>query len=209
LGEQVAEAVDLTARARMREAAMRLFAEKGYAATSVADIAVAAGVSGGLVRHHFGSKEGLRRACDEAVVAELARIKERNIARVEKGLEPVLDRRRAELGRYLGRSVLDGSEFGARTFRNGVDMLEAYFRANPVAGVEDVRGFAAAVHAFTVGREALYEVIAAALDADPEDPATLYRVHRASAQVYSSPIAVPGIAEAQPGVPADQEGSSG
>ncbi|MEQ4724624.1 helix-turn-helix domain-containing protein [Nonomuraea sp. B19D2] len=209
MGEQVPEAVDLTARARMREAAMRLFAEKGYAATSVADIAKAAGVSGGLIRHHFGSKAGLRRACDQAVVAELAQIKEQNLARMAKGLEPILDRRRAELGRYLGRSVLDGSEFGAQTFRNGVDMLEAYFRANPVAGVQDVRGFAATVHAFTIGTEAMYEVIAAALDADPNDLATLYRIHRVSAQVYSSPIAVPGIAEVRPGVPADQEGTAG
>lgn len=187
---------------------MQLFAEKGYAATSVADIAAAAGVSGGLIRHHFGSKEGLRRACDEAVIAELTRIKERNVALVEKGFEPVLDRRRAELGRYLGRSVLDGSELAKRTFREGVDMLEAYFRANPVAGVDDVRGFAATVYAFTVGKEALYDVIAAALDADPADPATLHRIYRASAQVYSSPIAVPGPLDAQPSPPTDREGRS-
>lgn len=194
---QVVHAGDLTARARMREAALRLFSQKGYEATSVSDIAAAAGVSGGLIRHHFGSKEGLRRACDEAVLAELAAGKERNAALMEKGVEPVLDHRRAELGRYLGRSAVDGSEFAARRFRAGVDTVEAYFQAHPVEGVEDVRAFAAAVHAFTVGLEVLYEQVAAALDADVNDVATLHRVHRAAAQVYTHPITVPGTGVGQ------------
>ena len=61
---------DLTARARIRDAAIELFAERGIGSATIRDIAQAAGVSSGLVRHHFGSKDGLRRACDEYAMAE-------------------------------------------------------------------------------------------------------------------------------------------
>jgi AcrR family transcriptional regulator len=46
-------------RERLLEAAMRLFATKGYAATSVRDIVSAAGVTAPSLYHHFGNKEGL------------------------------------------------------------------------------------------------------------------------------------------------------
>lgn len=46
-------------RERLIEAAMRLFASKGYAATSVRDIVSAAGVTAPSLYHHFGNKEGL------------------------------------------------------------------------------------------------------------------------------------------------------
>lgn len=55
---------DLTARASIRNAALRLFAEAGHDAVTVREIAAAAGVSPGLVVHHFGSKDGLRAAVD-------------------------------------------------------------------------------------------------------------------------------------------------
>ncbi len=44
--------------------------------TKIRDIARAAGVSAGLVRHHFGSKEALRDACDSYALDRLMRIKE-------------------------------------------------------------------------------------------------------------------------------------
>lgn len=56
---------DLTARATIRNAALRLFAERGHDAVTVREIAAAAGVSAALVVHHFGSKDGLRAAVDE------------------------------------------------------------------------------------------------------------------------------------------------
>src|SRR3954452_6730291 len=41
------------------DAAERLFAERGFAGTSLRDIATASGVSHPLIQHHFGTKEGL------------------------------------------------------------------------------------------------------------------------------------------------------
>lgn len=55
---------DLTARAIIRNAALRLFAERGADAVTVREIAAEAGVSAALVVHHFGSKDGLRAAVD-------------------------------------------------------------------------------------------------------------------------------------------------
>jgi AcrR family transcriptional regulator len=63
---------DRTARAVIRDEALRLFAARGPDAVTVRQIAAAAGVSPGLVVHHFGSKEGLRHAVDAQVLAILA-----------------------------------------------------------------------------------------------------------------------------------------
>lgn len=68
---------DLTARARIRDAALRLFADHGVEGTTIRDIATDAGVSVGLVRHHFGSKDDLRTACDAYALDQMMRIKER------------------------------------------------------------------------------------------------------------------------------------
>jgi AcrR family transcriptional regulator len=58
---------DRTARARIRDEALRLFGDRGPDAVTVRDIAVAAGVSPSLVVRHYGSKEGLREAVDDHV----------------------------------------------------------------------------------------------------------------------------------------------
>lgn len=58
------------ARAALIEAASELFAERGYHDSSVAEIGARAGVSRGLVNHHFGSKENLLAAVIEAHIVE-------------------------------------------------------------------------------------------------------------------------------------------
>ena len=63
---------DRTARAVIRDEALRLFAERGPDVVTVRQIAAAAGVSPGLVIHHFGSKDRLREAVDEHVLAMFA-----------------------------------------------------------------------------------------------------------------------------------------
>ncbi len=59
---------DRTARAIIRDEALRLFAERGPDAVTVRQVAAAAGVSPALVLRHYGSKDGLRTAVDEHVV---------------------------------------------------------------------------------------------------------------------------------------------
>lgn len=59
---------DRTAKAIIRDEALRLFAERNSDAVTVRDIAAASGVSPALVLRHYGSKDGLRAAVDEQVV---------------------------------------------------------------------------------------------------------------------------------------------
>lgn len=73
---------DLTTRARIRDAALERFPREGFAATTIRAIAEDAGVSPGLVVHHFGSKDGLREECDRHVVAKF---RETKLAALEDG----------------------------------------------------------------------------------------------------------------------------
>jgi AcrR family transcriptional regulator len=59
-------------RERICEAALRGFAESGVDATSIRDVAAAAGVSAGLVQHHFATKDELRAAVNGYVVERAA-----------------------------------------------------------------------------------------------------------------------------------------
>jgi AcrR family transcriptional regulator len=59
---------DLTAKARIRNAALDLFSRYGEDRVSLRAIAAEAGVTLGLVQHHFKTKGGLRDAVDQLVV---------------------------------------------------------------------------------------------------------------------------------------------
>ncbi|GAB4583037.1 TetR/AcrR family transcriptional regulator [Nocardia sp. IFM 10818] len=59
---------DLTAKARIRNAAMDLFAQHGESRVSLRAVAAEAGVTLGLVQHHFKTKAGLVDAVDRLVV---------------------------------------------------------------------------------------------------------------------------------------------
>lgn len=63
---------EATRRAAL-DAAQRLFAEKGFAGTSMREIASASGVSQPLIHYHFGNKEGLYRALKERWMKESRR----------------------------------------------------------------------------------------------------------------------------------------
>jgi AcrR family transcriptional regulator len=115
---------DLTGRARIREAALELFAANGVAATSLRGVAQGAEVSPALVVHHFGSKEGLCRAVDEAVVKRIESAL--GEVPVERGDELLAERGHAVvrllrsqpvLCDYLGRALSEDTEASAELFR--------------------------------------------------------------------------------------------
>lgn len=103
---------------------MELFGAEGVAATSLRAVARAAGVSPGLIVHHFGSKDGLIGAVDEAVLARI------NLALSEVPIEgsgAELIAQRAEvvaaflrsqpaLCDYLGRALSERTEASADLF---------------------------------------------------------------------------------------------
>jgi AcrR family transcriptional regulator len=61
----------LDTRSRLLEAALRLFAEKGYAQTSTREICLAAGVNAAAIHYYFGDKAGLYRAVYLAPIQQL------------------------------------------------------------------------------------------------------------------------------------------
>ena len=104
---------DLTARARLRDAAIECFALRGFDA-SVREIAARAGVSPGLIRHHFGSKDQLRAECDEEVLRRYREIKVDGIRMSPAqslGILSQLDEF-APMFVYILRSVRDGGAAG-------------------------------------------------------------------------------------------------
>ncbi len=89
-------------RETVAEAALSVFAERGFAGASLRDIAAEAGTAHGLIRHHFGSKEGVwRAAVDQAIRRILADIS----PHIESADDPAADP--VEIGRAAVRQQLD------------------------------------------------------------------------------------------------------
>jgi len=64
---------DLTAKARIRQIALELFATNGADATSMRAISSRAGVTVGLITHHFGTKAGLIQAVEDDLLDGIQR----------------------------------------------------------------------------------------------------------------------------------------
>lgn len=64
---------DLTAKARIRNAALDLYSRHGEDRVSLRAVAAEAGVTVGLVQHHYKTKDQLRDAVDQLVVDYFAR----------------------------------------------------------------------------------------------------------------------------------------
>ena len=58
-------------RSAVMRAAERLFAERGFAGTSMRDLAEASGISQPLIHHHFGSKDALYHAVKDRALRQL------------------------------------------------------------------------------------------------------------------------------------------
>jgi AcrR family transcriptional regulator len=187
---------DFTARARIRDAAIKLFTERGMEKTSILDIAEAAGVSGGLIRHHFGSKDGLREACDTYVFDELLKFKEEVLAKgvANPGFLPTFDARQLLFRRYMGRAMIDGSAAAEAQFTEIVDGTEQYFREQGM-DMPDPRGVAAALAAMTGGLMILQDHIARALGEEPGTHEAMLRMSMAAGHLFMNPLATPEVLE--------------
>lgn len=129
---------DVTARARIRDAGIACIARNGFAATTVRAVANDAGVSPGLVLHHFGSKEGLRTACDDHVWTTFHDALQDST--VDQTMSQLLDQwsRRPALMRlsaYLVRSLTDGGEFARRFFAGMVEDVRRYMAVAVESGI--------------------------------------------------------------------------
>jgi AcrR family transcriptional regulator len=127
---------DLTAAARIRDAAIEQFGEHGFG-VGLRSIAEAAGVSAALVIHHFGSKDGLRKACDDYVAEEIRSSKSETLRSNDPAtwfaamaeIESY-----APMMAYLVRSMQSGGELAKMLWHSMIDNAEEYMDDGVRAG---------------------------------------------------------------------------
>ena len=136
---------DQTARANIRDCALSLFADRGFDAVTVRDIAACAGVSPALVLHHYGSKEGLREAVDTHVAGlfdemlamepgEWSDAVNQKFAGFAKLLLAKLPAE-TRIPAYLRRLFLSGDPVGKELFKRWYEMTLDVVRQGIAAGV--------------------------------------------------------------------------
>ena len=182
---------DLTARARIRDAAIRLFTERGVGGATIRDIARAARVSGGLIRHHFGSKDELRTACDRYALDRLVSVKEDLVLRgqmADPGFLAAAHPGLLLVYRYLARSMIDGSPEAAAMFEELVEATDAWIATNNPGLVEDRHGYAALMVAMELGALVMHDQLTRVLGVDVLSPEGHLRLAKAKLEFYSTPV---------------------
>jgi AcrR family transcriptional regulator len=127
---------DLTATARIRDAAIEQFGQHGFD-VGLRTIAEAAGVSAALVIHHFGSKDGLRKACDDFVAEEIRSSKSEAIRSNDPAtwLAQMAEiESYAPLSAYLVRSLQAGGELATMLWHRMTEDAEEYMAEGVRAG---------------------------------------------------------------------------
>lgn len=107
-------------RAAIRDAAARLFADKGYASASIADIARACGVSKALLYHYYVDKEHLLYDIAESYVDRLQRI----VSEVRGEALPPAAAMRKLIARFM-------SEYGQSAARHRVLVQDVKYLTRP------------------------------------------------------------------------------
>lgn len=164
---------DRTTSARIRDTAIACFADTGIDGTSIRAIAATAGVSPGLVIHHFGTKAALREACDEYVVRALMARKD---AAVSSGgpLDPLGMLREFNDGppitRYLARTLGDSSPPVARLVdalvHDGIAVTQHSVEAGMLNPTADEEARVAVLTIWSLGALVLHEHLTRILGED-------------------------------------------
>jgi AcrR family transcriptional regulator len=196
---------DLTARARIRDAAVVHFGEHGFDRATIRGIAETAGVSSGLVRHHFGSKQALRAACDEHLSRTLRRLNERARTTVDNRLDDAakggsgfedlnsVAMARAALGpyqQYLARALAEGSAEAVfdEMVRLGEEWLLVADRSRPDPPDVDARTRAALITAMALCVLVLQQQLSRTMGRDLSSPEADELLSRALIDIYSHPL---------------------
>ncbi|MDX8052331.1 TetR family transcriptional regulator [Lentzea sp. BCCO 10_0798] len=177
-------ASDLTARARVRDAALARFGTDGIAGTSVRAVAADAGVSPALVVHHFGSKEGLRQACDDYVLDSIRSGGETSIEALGEVLQAA-----TPIRRYLARALLDDTPAARALFAEIVDRTEAWLAAGEQEGwvraSADAKARAVTYVSWLLAPLVLGDQVGRLLGGDPAETATAVRGARAGLEMLT------------------------
>jgi AcrR family transcriptional regulator len=185
---------DLTAKARIRDAAMALIGEVGYERATTRAIAERAGVTSGLIRHHYGAKEQLLAACDEWVIERIRGL-EAQVAAGAGALSPL-----ESLGPYRGyltRALFEGR--AAAVFDHMAastqDWLTAADRTRPDPPQVPVQARAAVQTAFALAVGMLSGHVSRGLGVDVTTPEGEHLLLQTLLDLYSHPLLTPEQAE--------------
>lgn len=182
---------DLTTQARIRDAAVDLFGRAGFAHVTVRQIAAAAGVSAGLVIHHFGSKDQLRAACDDHVrgvfTAAITEMEQHGPATAMAQLSHVEQYLPAV--RYGTRALKDGGPLAATLFGRLVDDTQAWLTATVASGQvrpsEDEHARATLLVCVSLGIQMLGDYIAPEASPDQRDAFLVTSLAGAAVELYT------------------------
>jgi TetR/AcrR family transcriptional regulator, regulator of cefoperazone and chloramphenicol sensitivity len=186
---------DLTARARIREAAIDLFAERGIGPATIRDIAERAGVSSGLLRHHFGSKEGLRDACDEYAMSRMNELRDRLMgpnAQVDPAVLGAMNPSALRLQVYLVKSMMEGS---SNLLFDAAMESGRTWAAHADIETEDLEAWLATMIALKIGLFVMRDQVGRVLGDDMSTAKGFRRMVRASIEIFSRPIVTPEQAD--------------
>lgn len=126
----------MSTRARIRDTAVRRYGIDGFG-TGLRSIAADADVSPALVLHHFGSKEGLRQACDAHVLQVIKEHKRAATGPSGPSAAFMAMAQIDELAPLLGyalNSIADGGEAARAFFDHFVADAEEYISAAVAEG---------------------------------------------------------------------------
>lgn len=177
---------DLTARARIRDAAVATFAREGFHRASIRMIAQEAGVSPALVIHHFGTKEALRDECDAWVIDSF--LSEKNAAHQARGagLAARMQAALADLPHYqvhidyLTHALGDDSSHAQRLidhlFAETREMLDGQIEDGVIREQEDPAMTAALLMVFGLAPLLMRRHLARALGGEDLEPTMLHRM---------------------------------
>ena len=179
--------------------ALELFSAQGVDAVSVRRIAAAAGVSPALVIHHYGSKEGLRAACDavtlgvarEAIAGLLSAVSEpdghstSSAVLAQLATEPT----RAAVA-YLARAVVDGGDAGDALIDEVVALTRAGLSesgARPAGRGDDLEMTAVLLTLYDLAPLVMARHVHRITGADPYSAQGFERVAQAALALVESP----------------------
>jgi AcrR family transcriptional regulator len=191
---------DLAPRARIREAALRLYAEHGPQGTSIRMVAEEAGLSAGAVMHHFKSKDELAEAVQHAVVAKIREV----VSGVGLDQPPTVAaraRRQAfddligdnpDLAGYIRRVMLEGGPTGAALFTEAFDLVRSEMQAMVDAKIarplpdQDVG--LVLYRAINLAHIVFGPLVEQTLGLSLSDPAVLERFRNAAVDLLTHPV---------------------
>ena len=199
----VAVVRDFDGRSRILAAGLRLFGDRGFAATSVRAVASEADVSPALVLHHFGSKDGLRAAVDAEVLARFEAAADMSLGVTTSGVhvDELVARLVSNIGRvvsspdlrsHLRRSLLEGGPSGdtiaSRSFAIAAREIESLAAAGALRPGLDRQEAAVHLMVLLLGPLLLTPALEDELDDLPYSPAGLLRRTQATVDLLTGGI---------------------